>query len=81
MNIELSWDLFVLVFFVVIMAYSLIIGRDNTLKVILGTYVAALTADAAGNLFAMMELRSFMRQFYKPLFAVYGGIQEIEYCG
>lgn len=52
MNITLSWDLFVLVFFVVIVAYSFIIGRDNTLKVILGTYVAALAADAAGNLFA-----------------------------
>lgn len=52
MNIQLSWDLFVLVFFVVIVAYSFIIGRDNTLKVILGTYVAALAADAAGNLFA-----------------------------
>ena len=34
------------------MAYSLIIGRDNTLKVILGTYVAALSADAGGSLFA-----------------------------
>ncbi len=48
---HLSWDLFVIVFFVVIVAYSLIIGRDNTLKVILGTYVAALAADALGNLF------------------------------
>ncbi|MEK7672734.1 MAG: hypothetical protein AAB373_02520 [Patescibacteria group bacterium] len=51
MNISLSWDLFVVVFFVVIIAYSLIIGRNNTLKVILGTYVAALAADAIGNLF------------------------------
>ncbi|MBI4231777.1 hypothetical protein HY605_00980 [Candidatus Peregrinibacteria bacterium] len=51
MNLELSWDLFIIVFFVVIVAYSLIIGRDNTLKVILGTYVAALAADSAGNLF------------------------------
>jgi len=53
MNISLSWDLFVLVFFVIIVAYSFIIGRDNTLKVILGTYVAALASDAAGNLFNM----------------------------
>ena len=50
MNVELSWDLFVLVFFVVIVAYSFIIGTNNTLKVILGTYVAALSADALGNL-------------------------------
>lgn len=52
MNINLSWDLFIIVFFVVIVAYSLIIGRDSTLKVILGTYVAALSADAGGSLFA-----------------------------
>ncbi|MBD3331054.1 hypothetical protein GF354_06055 [Candidatus Peregrinibacteria bacterium] len=50
MNIQLSWDLFIMVFFVVIVAYSFIIGRDNTLKVILGTYVAAIAADASGNL-------------------------------
>ena len=51
MNVVLSWDLFVLAFFVVIIAYSFIIGRDNTLKVILGTYVAILAADAVGALF------------------------------
>ncbi len=52
MNITLSWDLFVVVFFVVIVAYSLIIGRDNTLKVILGTYVSIIAADAGGVIFA-----------------------------
>lgn len=51
MNITLSWDLFVIVFFVVIVAYSFIIGRDNTLKVILGTYVSMIAAEAGGNLF------------------------------
>lgn len=50
MNIVLSWDLFVVVFFVVIVAYSFIIGRDNTLKVILGTYVAMIASDATGNM-------------------------------
>ncbi|MFA5948621.1 MAG: hypothetical protein WC806_06715, partial [Candidatus Gracilibacteria bacterium] len=51
MNIQLSWDLFVLVFFIVIVAYSFIIGRDNTLKVIVGTYIAMIAADSLGNLF------------------------------
>ena len=51
MDIQLSWDLFIIVFFVIIGAYSLIIGRDNTLKVILGTYIAALAADSIGNIF------------------------------
>ncbi|MFH1218235.1 MAG: hypothetical protein V1679_00120 [Candidatus Peregrinibacteria bacterium] len=52
MNLQLSWDLFIVVFFIVIVAYSLIIGRDNTIKVILGTYVALVCADAIGGLFA-----------------------------
>ncbi|MFA6023859.1 MAG: hypothetical protein WC777_01415 [Candidatus Gracilibacteria bacterium] len=49
-NIRLSWDLFILVFFAVIIAYSFIIGRDQTLKVIISTYMAILTADGVGNL-------------------------------
>lgn len=48
MNVSLSWDLFVVVFFVVITAYSFIIGTNSTLKVILSTYVAAIAADATG---------------------------------
>ncbi|MFA6550566.1 MAG: hypothetical protein WCT36_04405 [Candidatus Gracilibacteria bacterium] len=53
MNIALSWDLFIVAFFAIIIAYSFIIGKNNTVKIILGTYVAALSADAAGNLFGI----------------------------
>lgn len=52
MNLTLSWDLFILVFFAVVTAYSFIIGRNATLKVITATYVAILCADGIGNLFA-----------------------------
>lgn len=52
MNLNLSWDLFIIVFFGLVVAYSLIIGRNNNLKIILATYVGALFADAVGNLFA-----------------------------
>lgn len=45
-----TWDLIIIVFFVIIMAYSLIIGRGQTLKVILATYVSLLAADGIGNL-------------------------------
>ena len=51
MNLNLSWDLFILVFFAVVVAYSFIIGKNQTLKVILGTYLAVLCADGMGNLF------------------------------
>ena len=50
MEINLSWDLFVIVFFAVIIAYSFIIGRSQTLKIIIATYIAILAADGIGNL-------------------------------
>jgi len=52
MDIKLSWDLFIAVFFVIIVAYSFIIGLNGTIKVILGTYVAIVCADALGILFS-----------------------------
>ncbi|OIP79780.1 hypothetical protein COW94_00870 [Candidatus Peregrinibacteria bacterium CG22_combo_CG10-13_8_21_14_all_44_10] len=58
MDIRLSWDLFIIVFFSVIIAYSFIIGKDKTLKVIIGTYLAILTADGLGNLFEQYLLPS-----------------------
>ncbi len=50
MNIVLSWDLFIFVFFTIIIAYSFIVGRNQTIKIIIGTYMATLTADGIGNL-------------------------------
>ncbi len=50
MDINLTWDLFVIVFFAVIIAYSFIIGRNQTLKIIIASYIAILTADGIGNL-------------------------------
>jgi hypothetical protein len=50
MDLQLSWDLFIVVFFVVISAYSLIIGRNNTVKVIIGSYIALVAADAIGEI-------------------------------
>ena len=51
MDLKLSWDLFVIVFFAIVAAYSFIIGRQSTLKIIIGTYIAALSADGLGNIF------------------------------
>lgn len=50
-NIRLSWDLFVLVFFSIVIAYSFIVGRNQTMKIIIASYMAILTADGLGNLF------------------------------
>ncbi|MEA3304902.1 MAG: hypothetical protein U9Q15_04190 [Patescibacteria group bacterium] len=35
-----------------VVAYSVIIGKHDTMKIIIGTYIAMLTADGVGNLFA-----------------------------
>ncbi|HCW32400.1 MAG: hypothetical protein UT55_C0087G0011 [Candidatus Peregrinibacteria bacterium GW2011_GWE2_39_6] len=50
MNISLSWDLVIILFFAIIIAYSFIIGRDATIKNIIAAYIAMLTADGLGNL-------------------------------
>jgi len=50
MNINLTWDLFVIVFFTVIIAYTFIVGRNQSIKIIISSYIAILTADAIGNL-------------------------------
>jgi len=44
-NLSLSWELVVLTAFTVMMAYSLIVGRAMTIKVILATYVAVLATE------------------------------------
>ena len=50
MQVLPTWDLFILVFFAIIIAYSFIIGRNSTLKIIIATYLAILTADGFGNI-------------------------------
>lgn len=50
MTIIPTWDLFILVFFIIIITYSLIIGRSQTVRVMISSYVAVLTADGIGNL-------------------------------
>lgn len=45
-----TWDLFIIIFAILIVAYSFIVGRDRTVKIIIGTYIAILSADGIGNL-------------------------------
>jgi hypothetical protein len=50
MNINLTWDLFIIVFFTVIIAYTFIIGRNQSVKIIISAYIAILASDSIGNL-------------------------------
>lgn len=63
MDLRLTWDLLIIVFFGIIVAYSFIIGRNGNLKVILATYVSAFLADALGNIFGatLVHSENFMR--------------------
>lgn len=77
MNLHLSWDLFILVFFAIVIAYSFIIGRNQTLKVILGTYVAILSADGLGNVFAKYFASSETFLKVLKLFSIAGEDQAV----
>jgi hypothetical protein len=52
MQTAVSWDLLVIVFFIIIMSYSYIVGSNGTAKIILASYVGMLAANGIGNLFA-----------------------------
>ncbi len=77
MKLYLSWDLFLLAFFAVVVAYSFIIGKNQTLKVILGTYIAILCADGLGNIFTKYLISSgpFLR--FMSLFGFSNGQQTV----
>jgi hypothetical protein len=48
--VPITWELLIAIFFIVIAAYSFIIGRDGTIKVIISAYIGILSANALGNL-------------------------------
>lgn len=58
MNLDLSWNLFIIVIFAVIICYSFIIGLHRTFKTIIASYLAILAADGLGNLFQQYFLGS-----------------------
>ena len=50
MSLNLSWDLFVIFFFAVVTAYSFIIGKHETLKILVAVYIAILATQGIGNI-------------------------------
>lgn len=55
MNVTLTWDLFVIVFFGVIVTYSFIIGKHESVKIIVASYVAIVAVQGIGNLLARLS--------------------------
>jgi len=51
MDLTLSWDLFIAFFFAVVTAYSFIIGKHQTLTILIAVYIAILATQGLGNIF------------------------------
>ena len=54
LSLTLSWDLFIVVFFAVVMSYSFIIGKDQSMKVIIASYIAIIATQGIGNVLARL---------------------------
>jgi len=50
MSLTLSWDLFIIVFFGLVIAYSFIIGKHESVKIIVGTYIAIVAVQGIANI-------------------------------
>lgn len=48
MNVAITWDLLIIVFFAIITTYSLIIGRHEAVKVLVASHIAAFAAQGIG---------------------------------
>lgn len=51
----LSWDLVIIVFFVIVMAYSFIIGKHQSIRVIVATYIAVIATQGIANIFLRLS--------------------------
>jgi hypothetical protein len=55
MEVALTWDLLVIVFFAVIVAYSFIVGKDESVKIIIASYISIISVQAIGNLLMLLN--------------------------
>lgn len=49
MQVQLSWDLLIILFVALVVAYSFIVGKDASVKIIVATYIAFIAVQALGN--------------------------------
>jgi len=65
MDLTLSWDLFIAFFFAVVTAYSFIIGKHQTLTILIAVYIAILATQGLGNIFTRFSGQS------QPVFRIF----------
>ncbi len=49
MNLTLSWDLFIVVFFALVITYTFIIGKREAVKIIVSSYIAIVAVQGLSN--------------------------------
>lgn len=50
MQIVLSWDLLIILFVALVTAYSFIVGKDASMRIVVAAYIAVVAVQALGNL-------------------------------
>ena len=50
MTVSLTWDLLAIVFFAIVCSYSFIVGKHESVKIIIASYIAIVAVQGASNL-------------------------------
>jgi hypothetical protein len=50
MNVTLSWDLLIILFVALVVAYSFIVGKEASIKIIVATYISLVAVEAIGDI-------------------------------
>lgn len=58
MELELTWDLVIVIFFAVVIAYSFIVGKNESVKVIISCYIAIVAVAGFANFLATLATDS-----------------------
>lgn len=58
MEVTLTWDLLIIVCFSIIIAYSFIIGKHESVKIIISTYMAIVAIQGVGNILERLSGQS-----------------------
>lgn len=57
-QISLSWDLFIVIFFAVTMSYGFIVGRHESMKIIIASYIGIIATQGIGSVAARLSVHS-----------------------
>ncbi len=60
LQLSLSWDLFIVVFFAIVMSYCFIIGKQKSMKIIIAAYISIITVQGIGYTLSRVLLNSGM---------------------